>query len=240
MAESVNMLGRHKPDDKSHRLKGSAPIVRSCTGLHSNEGSWRKSAHSIKQFLPWNFSVRGDRTVLHPDTDLKNVFGEVNANDFNRIHEMFSRNSVHRKKRWHYLLLKKGTSITSLQFSGQATVAPLGHMLLFLFGGVSVTAHDGVSKWKIRSRSVQEPDGRNKVRSPDAYTATKGREWATLKRKKPEDHGDLSDFFSHYIKELLRCPLSFFWKLSILPMFEYLKWCSLKKMFLLIITSKSK
>ncbi len=52
----------------------------------------------------------------------------------------------------------------TILFSGQATVPPLGHMVLFLLRGISATAHGVSLQIKKGNGSVHGSEGKDKVR----------------------------------------------------------------------------
>ena len=64
----------------AHRAKASRPIMCPTARFHEDEGG-RLAGNQRQQLPPRHGSVRFERACGRHHTDLKHVFGEVNAND---------------------------------------------------------------------------------------------------------------------------------------------------------------
>ncbi len=53
-------------------------------------GMIRPLQHRVEQFLARYFTIPGNRIVGHPDTYLKNRFGNIDTNYFERVHVVLS------------------------------------------------------------------------------------------------------------------------------------------------------
>lgn len=123
------LLCRDKPDAIAHRYEDSPPEMRSGVNLHSNKSSRFKLSDSIQQFRTRDFFVPCDEAIDHPDTDLKNWFGDINTNNTARTHVI----QTQTLKVWHWLFQERA-SITLLQISiFLQTTSPKGGPVLTCF-----------------------------------------------------------------------------------------------------------
>jgi len=84
--KGFHVLGRYLSDVVSHSSEGSAPEVQSRADFHRDKRAGLKLSKRIQQFLTRYFSVSGNGTINHPDTVLKNRFGNVDANNSDGVH----------------------------------------------------------------------------------------------------------------------------------------------------------
>lgn len=81
--------------------------MRSGAGFHSNKGSRFKLSDSIQQFKTRDFFVPCDGAIDHPDAYLKNRFGDINTNNSDRAHVIYSR-SKHRQQKYGTVCFREG------------------------------------------------------------------------------------------------------------------------------------